>query len=299
MATHDLAMHLPTSITGFSVIMTRFADDTQIGVTGPRARLGELQAALGQLLEIMGTWFAQNGMRVNAAKTELILIGERRQLQYVGEGRVNVQFLGETLQPAQCVRNLGVKMGCNLSWEPHIAHVVSKCTGILIGLASARHLLPRHLLPQIVDALVLSHVRYCIQVYGSANAGQIAKLQKVINFAARVVSGRRKYDHISDCTASLGWLPAQKLVTYSDLCLLHEIDMTGQPSSLSQYLQVNRDRTARDTRTANHLSLPRVRNNHGKRAFIYRSVTMYNKHVIAKGADGLSLRKFKKTLETH
>ena len=150
---------------------------------------------------------------------------------------------------------------------------------------------------QIVDALVLSHMRYCIQVYGSANAGQIAKLQKVINFAARVVSGRRKYDHISDCIASLGWLPAQKLVTYSDLCLLHKILMTGQPSSISQYLQVNRDRTTRDTRTANHLSLPRVRNNHGKRAFIYRSVTMYNKHVIAKGADGLSLRKLKKHLK--
>ena len=176
----DLALHLPTSINGFSVIMTGFADDTQIGVTGPRARLGELQAVLSQLLEIMGTWFAQNGMRVNAAKTELILIGERRQLQYVGEGRVNVQFLGETLQPAQCVRNLGVKMDCNLSWEPHIAHVVSKCTGILIGLASARHLLPRHLLPQIVDALVLSHVLYCIQVYGSANAaGKLPNYKKL------------------------------------------------------------------------------------------------------------------------
>ena len=75
--------------------------------------------------------------------------------------------------------------------------------------------------------------------------------------------------------ATLGWLPAQKLVTYWDLCLLHKILMTGQSNSLSQYLQMNRGRTARDTRTANHLSLLRVRNNHGKRVFIYRSVPMY------------------------
>ena len=39
----------------------------------------------------------------------------------------------------------------------------------------------------------MSHVRYCVQVYGSAGSTTIGKLQKVFNFAARIVSNRRKY----------------------------------------------------------------------------------------------------------
>ena len=42
-----------------------------------------------------------------------------------------------------------------------------KCYGILIGLAHVRHIIPRELLPQLVDALVVSHVRYCLAVYGN------------------------------------------------------------------------------------------------------------------------------------
>ena len=42
-----------------------------------------------------------------------------------------------------------------------ISNVVNKCSGMLIGLMHARHVLPRDILPVIVDSLVLSYVRYC------------------------------------------------------------------------------------------------------------------------------------------
>ena len=34
-----------------------------------------------------------------------------------------------------------------LSFEPHIDHVITKCFGILVGLAHANHVLPSHVLP--------------------------------------------------------------------------------------------------------------------------------------------------------
>ena len=71
------------------------------------------------------------------------------------------------------------------------------------------------MLPLIIDALVFSHVRYCAQVYASANRTTILRLQKVFKFAARVISGRRKFDHISDVLLQLDWLNVEQLHLFS------------------------------------------------------------------------------------
>ena len=134
----------------------------------------------------------------------------------------------------------------------------------------------------------------CIQVYGSANCTSIAKLQKIINFAARVISGRRKYDQISDIIDQLGWLSAPQYVAYFDLSLMHSVLITDKPVALRSALTYNHELVARETRQSNHLALPaRVRNNHGKRRYQYRAVQQYNELVISRDLSGLSQRLFK------
>ena len=73
-----------TSVTqGFRTFSVRYADDTQVAVTGPRSRLPELRLALETVLDTLGTWFCQHGMKVNAKKTEFLLCGDRRQLAHI------------------------------------------------------------------------------------------------------------------------------------------------------------------------------------------------------------------------
>ena len=81
-ASNDLPCHIPDEINGFQIIKARYADDSQIGIVGPRNRLKEMQKSLEEILDTMTTWlrFQQNGMLVNASKTELIVCGDRRQL---------------------------------------------------------------------------------------------------------------------------------------------------------------------------------------------------------------------------
>ena len=85
----------------------------------------------------------------------------------------------------------------------------------------AKHMIPASVLPTIVNALVMSHVRYCSQVFGCANKTALNRLQKVQNFAARLISGRRKREHVSDAIQGLEWLPVAAMVNFNDLCLLH------------------------------------------------------------------------------
>ena len=81
----------------------------------------------------------------------------------------------------------------------------------------------------LVSALVLSHVRYCLTVYGNGTVKNSDRLQKILNFSARVVSGRKKYDHISDVQRELGWLSAPDLFRFHTLMLAQTVLRHGEP----------------------------------------------------------------------
>ena len=293
-ASNDLACHIPPTVDGFRVTVARYADDTQIAITGPRSRLTEMQASLESVLDTMCTWFLQHGMMVNAGKTELLLCGDRRQLSQLCELPA-VNFMGQSLRCSERVKNLGVIMDPILSWELHIKHVTDRCTGILVALLNAKHVLPANVLPRIIDSLVFSHVRYCTQVYASANRTAILKLQKVFNFAARVISGRRKFDHIYDVLRQLEWLNVDQFLKLNDMCLIHKILTTDEPVTLRSSLSYNHEHTNRLSRQSHHLHLPRAANNHGKRAFTYRAVQLFNENAVSNNLAGVSTR----TLKSH
>ena len=58
-------------------------------------------------------------------------------------------------------------------------------------------------------------------------------MQKLLNFCARVISGRRKFDHISDVLQQLKWLPAEQLVMYHRLCLVKTALESRLPSDIA------------------------------------------------------------------
>ena len=209
----------------------------------------------------------------------MLLCGDTRQLRHINPP--SIMFMDKVLHCSETVKNLGVIMDPTLSFARHIDRLVQKCIGILIGILNVKHVLPPSILLRIIDALVFSHVRYCAQVYGSANRSNIAKLQNVFNFAARVISGRRKFDHISSVLEQLGWLSAEQFLSYSDICLMHSIITSGRPPALRSSLLYNHERAVRETRQSDQLSLPRVRNNHGKRQYMYRAVKRYNENVVS------------------
>ncbi|KAF0304789.1 hypothetical protein FJT64_023466 [Amphibalanus amphitrite] len=75
-------------VDGFLIRMARYADDTQLVISGPRRRLPDMQVALEKTLDTLATFFMQNGMKINAAKTELMIIGDRDALRTAATGAV-------------------------------------------------------------------------------------------------------------------------------------------------------------------------------------------------------------------
>ena len=59
----------------------------------------------------------------------------------------------------------------------------------------------------LVHAFVSSRLDYCKSLLSGIGDGLLTKLQTVQNAAARVVTGTRKFDHITPVLRQLHWLP--------------------------------------------------------------------------------------------
>ena len=121
--------------------------------------------------------------------------------------------------------------------------------------------------------------------------------KKILNFALRVVSGRRKFDHISNVREEPGWHTARQLYKQHTLTLLHKILATGEPQARASQIQANSSLRSRSTRQNTDLALPRVRTEAGKRRLLYSTVQLYNE--LPSDIRSSSLVPFKRLLHEH
>ena len=205
----------------------------------------------------------------------MIILGTPQMLRSLPA--VTINFSGSVITDSRIVKNLGLIMDRHLSFEAHVDSVQRKCTGLLIALSHARHTIPKAFLAQIVQGLVISIVRYCISIYGSCNLTQTRRIQKIINFGARVVTGKRKTDHISHVIRELRWLSAEQLVQYHTVCTVFHAITTGRPAYIASTIGApGHDTHGHDTRQSSNLALPRIRTEAGRRRLCYRGTKLYN-----------------------
>ena len=124
--------------------------------------------------------------------------------------RFCVTLLSKKIQPSYSVKDLGVIMDSYLRFNDQATETVSKCIGSLCQISCVKHLFDRSTLIMIINSLVFSRLFYCLSVWASTTKKTIAQLQKVQNFVAQIVTGARKYDHITPMLKELHWLPVAK-----------------------------------------------------------------------------------------
>ena len=127
-------------------------------------------------------------------------------------------------------------------------------------------ILPSYTVAFVVNALVVSSIRYGMSVYGTCGRTQLHRVQKLLNFCARVISGRRKYEHISGVLKELKWLSAEQMVKYHQLCLLKSVLANGLSYDIAEmFTHVS---TGHNTRQTGQLSCPRAKTGSGTRRFV-------------------------------
>ena len=178
--------------------------------------------------------------------------------------------------PSESIKDLGVTFDPTLSFNKHISVTVSSCMSKLAQISWAKHALNSNLLAIIINALVFSKLYYCSSVWSNTSASNMQKLQLVQNFAARIISGATKFEHITPSLKNLGWLPVKKQVYLRDAIFAFKC-MTGcAPTYLTSQFATRRQISDRTTRNSQQLNIPLFKTAAGQRSFHYRIVNLWN-----------------------
>ena len=259
-------------IDGVEII--QFADDTQILISGKKKHLAAMVAKLEQALDQLSEWFNENRLKVNASKTHMIVFGTKPMLKNLRQ--ISVKFGGTAIQESRVVKNLGLYMDRHMTFVDHVNHVVSKCSGSLVALTHAKHSLPRTSLKPIVTALVMSIIRYCISIYGTCSKKELHRIQKMINFGARVISGKKKFDHIAEVLKDLNWLSSTQLAQYHRAQIVRKVLTIEMPETLYSTITAASQTHHHQTRYGNQVRLPAIHTETGRRQLAYSGVKLYN-----------------------
>ena len=96
--------------------------------------------------------------------------------------------------------------------------------------------LDRDSLESVVHAFVSCRLDYCNSLLYGINKSHLDKLQRLQNCAARLVTGTRKYEHITPVLKELHWLPVRFRIQYKILLLCFKCFYGIAPSYLCDLL---------------------------------------------------------------
>ena len=271
--TSDLSAHLTHGG------LTSYADDTlHVDCAIPDGPgLAELRTRLELTLRELHAWFSLNSLKMNGSKTDFMIVGSKQNLKKVQ----NFSFIVDdaSIKPSKTIKILGVIVDPLLTWEAHISHVVQKCNKILFSLYRFRHYFTPDVLKILVQAYVFPHIVYCLCVWGGAAKGQMYKIQKLINFSARIVTGFKKNQHITPALNSLDWPRIDALVARRDVTKVWRLLRTeGMPSNVRELLVPRSAVSVRETRSTDSgdLHLQRCRLSSTQKTFSYRASAAWN-----------------------
>ena len=220
------------------ILTVLFADDTAMVKEG--TDMEELARQLEQELETATEWFRANKLSLNVKKTKLIGINNlRKQSNNVPQIEPTVKMDGEKLQQVgekyeeKSTRYLGVMLDDCLGWKYQVEKVIGKVKAATHAIRRIRTA-PRKLKKMLYQALVESHLRFAVQVWGGVDQKYRGKLEAAQNSAVRAVSGMRK-GHAEPSYAELQILKLKDLIGMESLKFMRQIRTNDEkcPKNLS------------------------------------------------------------------
>lgn len=183
-----------------------YADDLQLYVTcGP----DEVPEAINRMtadLEAVKTWTDQYGLLVNPSKTQVMFVGGRFHLARLAEPLPPVIFDGISLPYCASLKNLGLHIKSNLSWELQVSEISRKIHASMHGLKRLQNFLPYSTKVTLVNSLLLPIIDYADVCYPDLTEELLDRLERLLNLCIRYIFGLRKYDHVTEFRNKLKWL---------------------------------------------------------------------------------------------
>ena len=104
----------------------------------------------------------------------------------------------------------------------------------------------------------------------------VNKLQLVQNFACRIVTNSKKFDHISPKLRELNWLPVKEHLLFRDTVLMYKCINNLAPPYLCNKFSKRSNVHECNTHNQELLQIPIYNTTTGQRTFHYRGAKLWN-----------------------
>ena len=168
-------------------------------------------------------------------KTELMLVTSKRT-KHLHKLPTSFAIGNAKIPFKQSVKNLGFALDSHHTMNAHVSNIARTCYFELHRLASICRFLTSTATATLVSAFVLSRIDYSNSLLFGSTHDVTSHLQRIQNYAARVILHLPKSSSTTIHIKSLHWLPVNVRSTYKIYCLCYHCHSSTAPSYVTDML---------------------------------------------------------------
>ena len=287
-------------ISSFGVQFHKYADDTQLYIGVSPANMAVTADILERCTTALEDWFGHNGMCLNPAKSEVLVLGTRQNLAKLNDNQ-SFTISGCSVKPVEKIKNFGVTLDSTLSFDAHVGAVCKASHYHIRALRHIRRTLSTELAKTVACAIIGSRLDYCNSLLYRVSNRNINRLQHARNAAARVVLNRTRFifPHARPILKELLWLPINERIEHKLATLVFKTRFYHEPSYLDTLLaDYVPTRSLRSSDRKGLLVVPMSKLVLGSRAFSVAAPSLWNSLPESVRMSS-SVASFKASLKTH
>ena len=204
---------LSAIIDSHSIIHHSFADDLQIQMSAPPDRISELLHSMHSCISDVKSWASANMPKLNDEKTELMLVTSKRT-KHLRNLPTSITIGNAQIPFKRFVKYLGITLDCHLTMNALVSKIARTCYFELRRLASICRFLTSTATATLVSAFVWSRIDYCSSLLFGFTHDVTSHLQRIQNYAARVILRLPTSSSITIHLKSFFWLLVNVRSTY-------------------------------------------------------------------------------------
>jgi hypothetical protein len=131
------------------------------------------------------------------------------------------------------VRDLGVVLDVNMSMDDHVTSMCKVCFYYLKAIGRQSYYMDKRSRKTLVQALILTRLDYCAALLTSITKKQEMRMQRVLNYAVRMVERIPRCMGVAQKLIDLQWLTIKKRITFRTLILVYSAVHSGRPKTLA------------------------------------------------------------------
>ena len=221
-----------------------------------------------------------NGFEVNVSKSQSMLMARRYRRHQLS----SMQFLmnNNVLQLHKSVKYLDVIVDEGLSWSEQNEYVrrslsvLARSLSVLAAIRSVNLYLSSNVLVTLYNAFVLPYLTYCCVVWHFCSKTASDNLQRVQNYAMRVILWQPPRTSSQYCLCLLNWMNLFKQRCVFVVYQIHKCLFAVAPSYLLSNFLSNSSFGYSCTRGKDKLRLFRPHTDFGKNTLRFRGAQLYN-----------------------